>query len=632
MKRVIFKVYLIILASILLLIYIFPWNNFNINIPFSWKDYRLWLDLQWWIEFDYKVDFDILKKEEKEELTSEREKEIIENLKRIIDKRIEALWINDSELNDTSYSNEKHIIVQIPLKWNNSLDNSKNIEIAKKAIWNVVKVSFKELRTEEITDKDLKERKEIANWVINELKSWDNFSVIKDKYKLNFEKIVTWTLFFDWKDYLTDEEINQIRQIFSKNKNLASSELYKEFEEIFDKNLNLEKDKIKNLLEKSLKNISKEREKNTWKKENISNDEQRIYSSMAYVLENKVNKNFNDIFREYKNLKESEINEINKNWVEWYFIFKNSDNKKWEFIFIDKNPSEWINVVSSDWKILNDKYLVKAYVEINQVKKPVVTLNFNSEWWRIFFEATKRLIWKPIWIFVWWELVTSPIVNQPIPWWQAIISWDDYTVETARETAENINTWLVPAPIYLTSEKVIDSKIWNDALDKLIIAWWLWFLLIFIFLIIVYKLSWLAAFFALIIYLILVLAIIKVFWIVLTLASIAGLILSIGMAIDANILIFERIKAELKNWKNIKDSLEIWFKNSWSAIWDSNITWLLVALILFIFGINMIKWFWAMLAIWIIVSLFTAMWVSRIFVKFLSEVIKDKWLFIWFKK
>ena len=82
----------------------------------------------------------------------------------------------------------------------------------------------------------------------------------------------------------------------------------------------------------------------------------------------------------------------------------------------------------------------------------------------------------------------------------------------------------------------------------------------------------------------------------------------------------------------MKDAINTWFKHSWTAIWDSNITWLLVALILFIFGINMIKWFWAMLAIWIVVSLFTAMWVSRIFILFLAQFIKNKNLFIWFKE
>jgi preprotein translocase subunit SecD len=104
------------------------------------------------------------------------------------------------------------------------------------------------------------------------------------------------------------------------------------------------------------------------------------------------------------------------------------------------------------------------------------------------------------------------------------------------------------------------------------------------------------------------------------------------MAIDANILIFERIKDEMKSWKNIEEATISWFKKSWSAIWDSNVTWFIVALILFIFGINMIKGFWLMLAIWIVVSLFSAMWISRILLVLLSDTMKSEKLFIWFKK
>lgn len=624
MKNIIFKISITFIVAFLLFVYVFPWSSYGVNIPFPVKDYRLWLDLQGWIEFDYKVDFDEVKKEEWENFTKDREKEIIENLKKIIDKRIEALWINDSELNDASYGDEKHIIVQIPLKWNNNLENSKNIEAAKKAIWNVVKVSFKELRKTDLTPKDYKDRENIAISAINELKAWENFSVIKDKYKLNYEKVETWIIFFDGKNYLTNDELIEIRKIFSKNKDLSKTTFYKNLEKIFDQNKNLIKEELKNLVEKEFKNIST-------KQNNSINLEQIFYYSIISKLENQTNKIFNEIYNSNKDLKESELNTINQNWVEWFFIFKKIDDKKADFVFIDKTPSEWINIVSSNWKTLNDKYLIKASVASDQIGQSVVVLNFNSEWWKIFYEATSRLVWKPIAIFVWWELVTSPNVNQAIPWWQATIT-GHYTPASAKETAENINTWVVPAPIYLTSEKVIDSKIWENALDKLVIAWALGFLLIFIFLIIVYKFSWVAAFLALLIYAIIVLAIVKMLWMVLTLASIAWLILSIGMAIDANILIFERIKAELKNWKHTNEALEIWFKNSWSAIWDSNITGLLVAIILFVFGINMIKWFWAMLAIWIVVSLFTTMWVSRTFVAFLAKNIINKNLFIWLKK
>ena len=104
------------------------------------------------------------------------------------------------------------------------------------------------------------------------------------------------------------------------------------------------------------------------------------------------------------------------------------------------------------------------------------------------------------------------------------------------------------------------------------------------------------------------------------------------MAIDANILIFERIRDELKWKKKIINAVELWFKKSWSAIWDSNVTWFIVALILFVFWINMIKWFWLMLAIWIIVSLFSAMWISRILLILLADTMKSENKFIWIKK
>ena len=105
----------------------------------------------------------------------------------------------------------------------------------------------------------------------------------------------------------------------------------------------------------------------------------------------------------------------------------------------------------------------------------------------------------------------------------------------------------------------------------------------------------------------------------LTLASIAGLVLSIGIAIDANILIFERIKDEIKKGKNLEKSVSNGFDKSFSAIWDANITGLIVAVILFVFGINMIKGFGLILAIGIVVSLFSVFFISRIFIKLLSK-------------
>ena len=133
---------------------------------------------------------------------------------------------------------------------------------------------------------------------------------------------------------------------------------------------------------------------------------------------------------------------------------------------------------------------------------------------------------------------------------------------------------------------------------------------------------------ALFIYIAITLAILKQFGVVLTLASIAGLVLSIGIAIDANIIIFERVKDEIRKWNKLREAVSIGFEKSFSAIWDANITGLIVAGILFIFGINMIKWFWFILALGILVSLFTVFFISRLFIKILarSDVSKENFI------
>lgn len=532
MRHLVFRLFLIVIIWLWLLAYVFPWSSYDIKVPFSGSDYKLWLDLQWWIELDYKVDLE----EEKADpdFDKQKENEIVEWLKSIIDKRIETLKINDSVITSASYAWEQHIIVQIPLKWNDSLENSENIEKAKEAIWKVVKIEFKERKTN-ITEQDILNRKIIAEKALEELNNSVNpFSVTQEKYKLSNENVYIW-------------ESLDLLSLFS----LTWSEL-----------------------------ISKS------------------------IIETKIN------------------------WSEeWYLILSDKNEDKYEYLFISKTPSDWTPATDSKWRVLNEKYFVKSSVQFNEAFVPMVELTFNLEWAKVFWELSTRLVWQQMAIFVWGELLTAPNINEPILWGKAVITWD-YTPEEARLLAQDINTWVVPAPIYLTSEKTIDSKLWSTSLEKLIIAWISWFLLILVFLIIVYRFAWFMSAVALLMYIAIVLTIIKSLWVVLTLASVAWLILSVGMAIDANILIFERIKDELRKWKDLKEATVTWFKKSWSAIWDSNVTWFVVALILFIFWINIIKWFWLMLAIWIVVSLFSAMWISRILLILLSKSIKSKKVFI----
>lgn len=304
----------------------------------------------------------------------------------------------------------------------------------------------------------------------------------------------------------------------------------------------------------------------------------------------------------------------------------------YSYIFVDQRPSPWQAAKTIDGKVLNDKYLVNAWVGFTQVWQPQVELLFNEEGKKIFGELTKRLVGKQIAIFVGGELLTAPTVQAVITDGKAVIT-GDYTIKGAQTLANDINTGIVPAPIYLTSERTIDAKIGSSSLRQILIAGAIGLFVIIAFLTFFYRVSGLLAWVALITYTLILIALVKMTGVVLTLASIAGVILSIGLAIDANILIFERMREALKEGKTMDQSIALGFDKSWTAIWDSHITSLTSAIILYVFGISLIKGFGFMLGLGIVLSLFTAMWVSRILVIAVGRKIgKNPEAFIWFKK
>lgn len=291
---------------------------------------------------------------------------------------------------------------------------------------------------------------------------------------------------------------------------------------------------------------------------------------------------------------------------------------EYEGIFVDEKPSIWTLAKTIDGRALDERYLIRASVSFNQGFQPQVELLFNDEGAKIFGELTKRLVGQQLAIFVGGQLLTDPVVQTTISDGKAVIT-GSYTPESAKQLANDINTGIVPAPIYLTSERAIDAKIGADSLAVIVNAGLIGLFAIVAFLVWAYRISGLLAGVALVIYAILLLAIVKFFGIVLTLASIAGMILSIGLAIDANILIFERTKEALREGADLKRAIISGFEKSWSAIWDSHITSLTSAVILYVFGISLIKGFGLMLGIGIVLSLFTAMWVSRILVLYAGE-------------
>ena len=507
-------------------------------MPFSGPDFRLWLDLQWGIELDYKVDLSDARLEEW--FDARRQNDIIEWLKSIIDRRIESLNINDSIISSASYAWEEHIIVQIPLRSNDELENRDNIERAKEAIWRVVRIEFKE-RRHEISQEDIDERINLANTIASELSSnSDFFSRESLRFQDRYEGIISWST-------------QDVSDIFSQAEVTDES---KAFEDIY-------------------------------------------ILRWTYALTNDVGT----------------------------FIYK-EDKDLYQYVFISHTPSLWKPAMDSKWRVLDDRFFINSAVAFNDAFNPMVELTFNSEGGQIFWELTRRLVGEQIAIFVGWELLTSPVINEPILTGRPVITWN-FTPDEASKLSRDINTWVVPAPIFLTSERTIDARLWENSLEKIIFTWIVSFIFILSFLVYIYRFSWLIAALSLFIYVVLVLLILKQFSIVLTLASIAWLVLSLGIAIDANILIFERIKDELRKKKKLRDAVEDGFTQSFSAIWDANLTWLIVSLILFIFGINMIKWFWLILGLGIVISLFSVYFISRLYIRLLSRTKISEANFIW---
>jgi len=225
-------------------------------------------------------------------------------------------------------------------------------------------------------------------------------------------------------------------------------------------------------------------------------------------------------------------------------------------------------------------------------------------------------------------LISAPVVQGKIAGGKAQIT-GDFTVEEARSLARNLSAGALPVPITLISQQTVGPTLGAISLEKSLTAGMLGFLAVALFMIAFYRMPGLLASIALVIYVSLVLSVFKLVPVTLTLAGIGGFILSVGMAVDANILIFSRMREELRQGKDLGLAIEDGFSRAWSSIRDGNLTTLIVAAILFAFGTSFIKGFALTLSLGILISMFSAIFISknllRCFVQTKLENIKWLW-------
>lgn len=253
-----------------------------------------------------------------------------------------------------------------------------------------------------------------------------------------------------------------------------------------------------------------------------------------------------------------------------------------------------------------------------------VSFKLDSEATKAFAEATARLIGQPIGIYIDGEMISNPNVESAITGGEGIIS-GSFTAESANDLAMQIESGALPLELKSTEVRSIGATLGEDALSTSVMAGAIGIALILLFMLVIYRMMGLMADIALCFYIIIVLfCILTLPGVQLTLPGIAGVILSIGMAVDANVIIFERIKEELYAGKTPVTAIEAGFKKALSAILDSNVTTLIAAFVLMFFGTGTIKGFAYTLAIGIAVSMFTAFTITRFLLRQLPHMGVDK--------
>lgn len=288
----------------------------------------------------------------------------------------------------------------------------------------------------------------------------------------------------------------------------------------------------------------------------------------------------------------------------------------------------YFSFLPTGWKdtALDGKHFRRASVTTDSLTGvPVVQIVFDEEGGKLFQELTKNNIGKPIAIFVGGELISAPNVQGEIPGGVAVITGSG-NFDEANRLAQDLNTGAIPAPVHLMGQTTIEASLGNVALRQSVVAGIIGFILVSLYLVFAYRILGVIAMISLMAYAVLYLAMLKLplllfsgQYIVLTLAGIAGVILSIGMAIDANILVFERMKEELRKGKLFMTAVDVAFRHAWAPIRDSNISMIITSAILFLVGTSLVRGFAVTLALGVPISMFTAVVLSRYLLSLLSH-------------
>ena len=273
--------------------------------------------------------------------------------------------------------------------------------------------------------------------------------------------------------------------------------------------------------------------------------------------------------------------------------------------------------------LLTGAYLKTAKTSFDRFGRPNVILEFDEEGARLFEQATTKNVGKILAITLDGQEISTPVVQEPIPSGEASIV-GQFSVEDAQRLALLLRSGALPVEVKILENRSIGPTLGRDSINRSLKAGIVGLFLILIFMVAIYKWFGLVADLALLICMLLMMGGLAILNATLTLPGIAGIVLTIGMAVDANILIFERIKEELQMDKTFRASIEAGFSKAFVAIFDANVTTLIAAIALLYFGSGPIRGFAVTLSIGIVVSMFTALVVTKLVLELLGQRLTEK--------
>jgi len=268
--------------------------------------------------------------------------------------------------------------------------------------------------------------------------------------------------------------------------------------------------------------------------------------------------------------------------------------------------------------VLTGKDLKDAKAQIDQSNRNLVSLEFSQEGAEKFADLTRKNVGKHIAILLDKQMLTNPVVEEPISGGKAVIT-GNRSIEEAQRIAILLRSGSLPVKMEILETRTVGPTLGQDSKDKSEFAFAVSIIAIVVFMLLFYRLSGFVANVALLMYILLLLVIMKMLNATLTLPGIAGIILSMGMAVDTSVLIFERFKEEYRGGKTLRAAMDAGFHRAFATIIDSHVTTLIAAAVLFVLGTGPVKGFAVTLGIGILLSLFTAITATRFMLKMLMN-------------